>query len=597
MSNEHLSNDNLQDEEEDAFTLFRHFRHNAIINEEDEDLEDEVFNQKDNSKRCEDPTRISTTATSNTKLSPTSSKEYTLNSQPETGNRRLAFQPNSHEREREETSLDVQSKTESLEFSVNKLATDASRPGRVGAFIKHRELRGENSESKYDITVENSLLNLKRNETTECDGVRFPRIPQAHCVTVEKQNKLTQTPPNSFVESINNEFGKYNDRKQYVQFKLRQNSFPLTKQNKFLLGNSADDITVLHCEAERLQREQRENLQQLKWDIYESNIQKQAVKVVSKVLINNSHSYNSAGKHIRVPVATNNCDGRRVLSTRLRKRAKSYPSQQYRFKKPSNFLQLIHEQNENIERFSSPTSERKSFSVTGELETRASSPSVDAPRLTKSGLEIVKTKVTGDTKTNHLDSVASDKNIKSKVKKMSRVDHEREENQTIQHSLEETINNDEVKEKKENFELGPLSATRRVHQHTKSEQATVQSDSAPVSQIPTLLYKTKSESDQIEDKIRRFFEKPLPQTPFTSLRVKTKNTEIASEKCFGKNQPEVLPAVKREKTREIVNLQTCPNLNVFTDLSWLYRDKKNQKCRYLREISSPTPPVEDVFKD
>lgn len=596
MLNEHSSQDEF--EEDDTFTLFRHFRHNAIINEEDEE-ESDVNSEERNEERCKDqgPTRNVELLTMNKappalELSTTGNcelkshclfKKDTNNSQKKFRQRKLAVYCHNMETENEETSLDGAKQFDSL--SINKLSIEGSRPLGNEMFTKNGR--------KEETCEVSGIYNSHTGKTTvlKCDGAekteRCSKEIRLPCIEVGTQcvhqNKMKQATSNVLVESTNNKRNEYVYEKQ--NFKPSQNNFLGMKTQNFALENS-DNISFLNSEAMRFQKERKEELQRLKWKIYESNMQKRAAKEGEKTHFRKKQGIPVRRSVHRIPVDANGCQGTMLMQDiglRRRERAKSYPSRYNRFENSAHFLQFIREENENIGR-------KKDLSEAEDKhETNPGLLSIDA-NLTKPGTEIGnKNLVNFENERTNSDRTTSDGILEGKVRQTSLVDQNSEEGRSMCDTVK---NSDEEGKTKKVFEVGLLNDAGRPYKHTMSEK--LQQDSE--SKISRMLYRTRSESDQLGDKIKKFFDKPLPQTSLSSLRVITEKTVVAPERGFGKlSESEILPVFKRDKTRGVVNLQTCPSLNVFTDRSWQYQDK--MKCRYIRSMSSPIPPVEDMFRD
>ena len=552
MSNEIFSTAYL--EEKENFSLFRHFCHNAIINE-DEDLETDNLDDVLGIEKQDDHEEVSAAETSSThagakvldsieaislsfdgNASPFN-REHNINIEANNSIHRLAthrFLSHRGNSEKESnlninvapseghkkpvsistTCLDKRQQSASAQrCSKNKLAVARSKSW--GYFKNESDAEQYEEENKSE-KRERKISELKCRNVEKGRVVSFSQINETRSATSPLAAK------NDVDESIfnKNEFDLKKKRRP-TSFNLRRCSLPVAlRQHQMSQRNygnveNADEITVLRLNALSLQKEQEEKLQRLKRKVYEMNIKKDPMLPALAPLEN----------PMGTPLGTDKRHSRR----------KSYPLRQYQyaFEKPEHTLRV-----------------------------------------------------------SHLSS--ADDNPKANLL-FSCVD----EGQTKGHFSQKSVENEgeassHFANKKAGFDLASIpSEVRPKHKNSKPGISQV----ATVEQVSKLLSRRRSESDQLKDKMKRFLEKPNPLAPPPSLRIKKTNISIALEKTFARNQAEVFPVAQRKKTGGVVNLQTCPNLNVFTDQSWLYQDEKNRKCRYLREVPSPIPPIEEIFRD
>lgn len=108
----------------------------------------------------------------------------------------------------------------------------------------------------------------------------------------------------------------------------------------------------------------------------------------------------------------------------------------------------------------------------------------------------------------------------------------------------------------------------------------------------------RSESDALKAKVQSFIEKPLPNLPHTTLRVKKSSNEANAKSGYFKmgSGANIAPEPRRRK-EGVINIHTCPNLNLYSDRSWMYQGKSSKKHRYIRGPATPAPPVESVFSE
>ena len=117
-----------------------------------------------------------------------------------------------------------------------------------------------------------------------------------------------------------------------------------------------------------------------------------------------------------------------------------------------------------------------------------------------------------------------------------------------------------------------------------------------LSTIKQLHNRARSETDALKVKVQSFVEKPLPALPPSSLRVKKSNVELAKSDHFKAGANANISPQPRERKDGVINIHTCPNLNLFSDQSWMYQDKSQKKHRYIRGPATPVPPVDFVFR-
>lgn len=119
----------------------------------------------------------------------------------------------------------------------------------------------------------------------------------------------------------------------------------------------------------------------------------------------------------------------------------------------------------------------------------------------------------------------------------------------------------------------------------------------PSLQNETLGSKWNEESHHLNKKIKEFVAKPIPTLPPSSLKIRRStihNIDIQGL-TKGSGTSELVHTVDRKKSLGVVNMHTCPTLNLYKDRSWMYQDRKGQKCRYIRVPSTPIPPIDQVF--
>lgn len=120
-----------------------------------------------------------------------------------------------------------------------------------------------------------------------------------------------------------------------------------------------------------------------------------------------------------------------------------------------------------------------------------------------------------------------------------------------------------------------------------------------VSTVQQLQNRSRSETYQLNTKVQSFVKKPLPALPPSTLRVKKQAPEKVTSKAghfkAGANANVALER-SREKKEGVINIHTCPNMNLFSDNSWMYQELSRKKHRYIRAPATPVPPAEFVFR-
>ena len=109
--------------------------------------------------------------------------------------------------------------------------------------------------------------------------------------------------------------------------------------------------------------------------------------------------------------------------------------------------------------------------------------------------------------------------------------------------------------------------------------------------------RARSETDALKVKVQSFVERPLPALPPSTLRVKRSalNQVPAKSGHFKSGVNALITPEPREKKEGVINIHNCPNLNLFSDQSWMYQDKSRKKHRYIRGPATPVPSVDFVF--
>ena len=110
--------------------------------------------------------------------------------------------------------------------------------------------------------------------------------------------------------------------------------------------------------------------------------------------------------------------------------------------------------------------------------------------------------------------------------------------------------------------------------------------------ISRLLRESESQSDAIKEKVETFIKKENPAQSWPSLKLGERDLELKRFVYKAPSRHQAAP--QRKATDQVINLHTCPSLNVFLDRSWVYSDREG-KCRYLRGPATPVPPGESLF--
>ena len=120
-----------------------------------------------------------------------------------------------------------------------------------------------------------------------------------------------------------------------------------------------------------------------------------------------------------------------------------------------------------------------------------------------------------------------------------------------------------------------------------------------ISTVQQLQNRSRSKTYQLNTKVQSFVKKPLPALPPSTLRVKKQTlgemTSKAGHFKAGANANVTLER-PRERKEDVINIHTCPNMNLFSDKSWMYQELSRKRHRYIRGPATPVPPVEFVFR-
>lgn len=120
-----------------------------------------------------------------------------------------------------------------------------------------------------------------------------------------------------------------------------------------------------------------------------------------------------------------------------------------------------------------------------------------------------------------------------------------------------------------------------------------------VSTVHQLQNRARSETDELKTKVHSFVKKPLPALPPSTLRVKKQALDgVTSKAGHFKAGANANISFERPSERKegVINIHTCPNMNLFSDKSWMYQDESRKRHRYIRGPATPVQPVDFVFK-
>ncbi len=120
-----------------------------------------------------------------------------------------------------------------------------------------------------------------------------------------------------------------------------------------------------------------------------------------------------------------------------------------------------------------------------------------------------------------------------------------------------------------------------------------------VSTVQQLQNRARSETDELKTKVQSFVKQPLPALPLSTLRVKKQALDgVTSKAGHLKAGANANISFERPSERKegVINIHTCPNMNLFSDKSWMYQDESRKRHRYIRGPATPVPPVDFVFK-
>lgn len=151
-----------------------------------------------------------------------------------------------------------------------------------------------------------------------------------------------------------------------------------------------------------------------------------------------------------------------------------------------------------------------------------------------------------------------------------------------------------------NSEVGifePISIISVEGSRARSEPGDVAT--RKISTVQQLQNRSRSKTYQLNTKVQSFVKKPLPALPPSTLRVKKQTLDGMTSKAghfkAGANANVTLER-PRERKEDVINIHTCPNMNLFSDKSWMYQELSRKRHRYIRGPATPVPPVEFVFR-
>ena len=120
-----------------------------------------------------------------------------------------------------------------------------------------------------------------------------------------------------------------------------------------------------------------------------------------------------------------------------------------------------------------------------------------------------------------------------------------------------------------------------------------------ISTVEQLQNHSRSKTYQLNTKVQSFVKKPFPALPPSTLRVKKQIPDDMTSKAghfkAGANANVALER-PRERKEGVINIHTCPSMNLFSDKSWMYQELSRKRHRYIRGRATPVPPVEFVFR-
>ena len=178
----------------------------------------------------------------------------------------------------------------------------------------------------------------------------------------------------------------------------------------------------------------------------------------------------------------------------------------------------------------------------------------------------------------------------------------------IPSSLSHFTNNHQVKRESERLhfptpvsnEAGDSSESITViieRLQARSEPGDIDSRKVSSVQCQQFQSRARSETVALKAKVQSFIEKPLPALPSSTLRVgRTGGAAVKLGHFKMGASTNTAPEKPRERKEGEINVHTCPNVNLFADQSWIYQDKSRKKHRYIRGPATPVPPVDFVFR-
>ena len=170
--------------------------------------------------------------------------------------------------------------------------------------------------------------------------------------------------------------------------------------------------------------------------------------------------------------------------------------------------------------------------------------------------------------------------------------------ENTQEAMKRKSNGSDIPTPPPNSEEGDFESISIISERLRARSEPGDVGTRKVSTVQQLQNRARSETVELKTKVQSFVKKPLPTLPPCSLRVTKQAVDGVTSKGHFKAGAHANITFERpiERREGIINIHTCPNMNLYSDKSWMYQDESRKRHRYIRGPATPVPPVEFVFR-